>query len=208
MQALTLSVASDKGSDAMTTLTDAKRMARNLREALAARSITVTHSQALEVTAQTLGHADWNTLSGLDAAPAPVELKDAVPILRIFDVPKAEDFYLRLLGFQVDWRHRFGDDFPLYMQISRDGLRLQLSEHNGDGTPGTVVFLDVHGLDAWHAELTARGNRAGIEPGPNPSMRVLQLWDPFGNRLRFAETTRPKGEPLPKTYTVGSRSAA
>jgi uncharacterized glyoxalase superfamily protein PhnB len=177
-------------------------MARNLREALAAQSVALTHSQALELTAKTLGHADWNTLSGLEAqeaaAPA-IALRDAIPIMRIFDTPKAEDFYLRLLGFGVDWRHRFGDDFPLYMQVSRGGLRLHLSEHNGDGTPGSVVSVEMQGLDAFHAELASRGSRYAIEPGPTPQMRVLQLWDPFGNRLRFTESTRPKTEPMPAT---------
>ena len=37
-----------------------------------------------------------------------------VPILRIFDVPKAEEFYQGFLGASVDWDHRFEPGSPLY----------------------------------------------------------------------------------------------
>jgi len=189
----------------MTETERAKRMARALRAALAARSIEVTHSQALELVAQSLGHADWNTFCGAAAAvdgEAAADLKRATPILRIFDLAKAKAFYVDLLGFRIDWEHRFAPDYPLYMQVSRGSVRLHLSEHHGDGTPGSGVFIDVEGLDAFHAELQAKGSHARIEPGPNPDMRVLMLWDPFGSRLRFAETrTRADGQ-LPKGYSV------
>jgi catechol 2,3-dioxygenase-like lactoylglutathione lyase family enzyme len=56
--------------------------------------------------------------------------------LRIFDIAKADEFYLDFLGFKVDWDHRFEDKLPLYRQISRGNLILHLSEHHGDGNPG------------------------------------------------------------------------
>ena len=59
----------------------------------------------------------------------------AIPVIRIFDEDKAKDFYLGFLGMTLDWEHRFGPDFPLYMQVSREGLVLHLSEHSGDGSP-------------------------------------------------------------------------
>lgn len=191
----------------MTDLESAKRMARALRQALATKSIDVAHSQALELVAQSLGHADWNTLCGAQAASEPSDglaLKNAVPILRLFDIAKAKAFYIDLLGFRVDWEHRFEPGYPLYMQVSRDGVRLHLSEHHGDGTPGSVVFLDIVGLDAFHAELRAKGSHAEIEPGPNPNMRVLSLWDPFGSRLRFAETRRKADAEPPAGYSTGA----
>jgi Glyoxalase superfamily protein len=33
----------------------------------------------------------------------------AIPILRIFDVTKAREFYLDFLGFRVDWEARFNE---------------------------------------------------------------------------------------------------
>ncbi len=42
---------------------DAKAMARSLREALAAKGMTISNSEALELTAKMLGERDWNTLA-------------------------------------------------------------------------------------------------------------------------------------------------
>jgi ribosomal protein S1 len=42
---------------------DAKAMARTLREALSAKGVTISNSEALEHTAKMLGARDWNTLS-------------------------------------------------------------------------------------------------------------------------------------------------
>lgn len=38
---------------------------------------------------------------------------ETIPILRIFSVEKAKEFYLDYLGFTLDWEHRFADDLPL-----------------------------------------------------------------------------------------------
>jgi catechol 2,3-dioxygenase-like lactoylglutathione lyase family enzyme len=187
------------------TVQDGKKMARALREALAASSVAVTHSQALELVARMLGHADWNTMSATEGQGVPesdVGLIDAIPILRSFDEGKAKAFYVGLLGFKIDWEHRFRPDYPLFMQVSRDGVRLHISEHHGDGTPGSTVYVYVRGLDALHAELKAKGDHARIERGPNPNMRVLSLWDPFGSRLRFAEVAPAASGALPRGYVV------
>jgi catechol 2,3-dioxygenase-like lactoylglutathione lyase family enzyme len=121
---------------------------------------------------------------------ADIAFEPAIPILRIFDEGKARAWYVDFLGLAIDWEHRFGADFPLYMQASRGGLTLHLSEHHGDSTPGSTAHVRMRGLDAFHAELSLRGGRAAIEDGPD-GLRVLQLWDPFGNRLRFAEPAPP-----------------
>src|SRR4051794_7992065 len=89
-----------------------------------------------------------------------------VPIFRIFDVAKAKEFYLGFLGFAVDWEHRFDDRAPMYMQVSRGGLTLHLSEHYGDCCPGSTAFVRVTGLREYHAEIMAKGYgymRPGIE---------------------------------------------
>ena len=62
-----------------------------------------------------------------------------IPIFRIFDEAKAKEFYVGFLGFQVDWEARFDETTPLYMQVSRDGLVLHLSEHHRDCCPGSTV---------------------------------------------------------------------
>ncbi len=41
-----------------------------------------------------------------------VEFRRATPILRIFDIAKAREFYLGFLGLSVDWEHRFRRERP------------------------------------------------------------------------------------------------
>src|SRR5262245_623873 len=98
-----------------------------------------------------------------------MQLQTAIPILRIFSVEKAKEFYVDFLGFTIDWEHRFGDNFPLYAQVSRTGLKLHLSEHHGDACPGSTVLIYMSGIVDYHRELTARHYRyfkPGIEDMP------------------------------------------
>lgn len=118
-----------------------------------------------------------------------IELQPGVPILRIFDIDKAREFYVEWLGCTIDFEHRFDDDSPLYMQVSRDGMVLHLSEHSGDGTPGTAVYVTARGVPELHKELQSRPYRflnpglgVGVTGGP-----CMELLDPFGNTLRIEE---------------------
>ncbi len=117
-----------------------------------------------------------------------VSFTRVVPILRIFDVEKARAFYLDYLGFTLDWEHRFSDDAPLYMQASRGALVLHLSEHHGDGTPGSAVYIATAGVRDLHAELRGR-NYGYLNPGIEVDEigTCMTLIDPFGNTLRFNE---------------------
>ena len=171
---------------------DAKAMAKAMREALAQRELAISHSEALEIVAQQLGLANWNILSSkIDGAPLadPIAFEPAVPIVRIFDVAKAHEFYLGFLGFSVDWEHRYGEQFPLYTQVSRGGLRLHLSEHSGDATPGGNMVVYMHGIRALHQELTTKNYRF-MRPGLEDEGTRLEVTvtDPFNNRIRFMET--------------------
>jgi catechol 2,3-dioxygenase-like lactoylglutathione lyase family enzyme len=124
-----------------------------------------------------------------------MRLEGGVPILRIFDVDRAREFYVDWLGFRVDWEHRFDDDSPLYMQVSRDGLVLHLSEHSGDGTPGTVVYVTARGVAELHRELQAKPYKylnPGLGKGPVGGDSVCLL-DPFGNTLRIEEVAEKGG---------------
>jgi len=112
-----------------------------------------------------------------------------VPILRIFDEPKAREFYIGFMGFQIDWEHRFEENLPLYMQVSRAGLTLHLSEHVGDACPGSTVFVRMKGIEELHAELIAKKYkylRPGVEIAPWKA-KCMEVIDPFGNRIRFNE---------------------
>jgi catechol 2,3-dioxygenase-like lactoylglutathione lyase family enzyme len=118
-----------------------------------------------------------------------VEALQTIPVLRIFDVAKAREFYEGFLAFRVDWEHRFEADAPIYMQVSRAGCLLQLTEHHGDCCPGSTVFVRVRGLEQFHEELAAKSYRYArpdIELAPW-NAKLMEVTDPFGNRLRFRE---------------------
>lgn len=116
-----------------------------------------------------------------------MSFRHTTPILRIFDEAKAREFYVDFLGFQLDWEHRFEPGLPIYMQVSRDGCVLHLSEHNGDCCPGAAMRIEASDIDAFHAELTARQFKyARPDIGPTPwGTRDMSIRDPFGNRLTF-----------------------
>ncbi|HYW56203.1 MAG TPA: glyoxalase superfamily protein [Polaromonas sp.] len=112
------------------------------------------------------------------------------PILRIFDEAKAREFYVGFLGFTVDWEHRFGEGMPLYLQVSKGGCVIHLSEHHGDCSPGAALRIETDEIDAFQAELLARQYtyaKLHIEDTPWDS-RDMSIKDPFGNRLTFTNT--------------------
>jgi len=115
-----------------------------------------------------------------------------VPVLRIFSIEKAKEFYLGFLGFMMDWEHRFEPGTPVYMQVSRGRLVLHLSEHHGDGSPGALIFVRMTGLEEFHREITAKGYRS-MRPGIEQRDwgREVTVIDPFGNRIRFTERHSP-----------------
>jgi len=118
-----------------------------------------------------------------------MKLGKITPILRIFDEESARQFYLGYLGFTLDWEHRFEEDLPLYMQVSRADCVLHLSGHHGDCCPGAAMRIEVDDIERYHLELTNKRYkyaRPSIEEMPWGS-RDMSIKDPFGNRLTFTE---------------------
>ncbi|MGI8770007.1 MAG: glyoxalase superfamily protein [Acidobacteriaceae bacterium] len=112
-----------------------------------------------------------------------------IPVLRIFSIERAREFYLDYLGLIVDWEHRFSDGMPLFMQVSGRGLILRLSEHHGDCSPGTAFHIQTTGVREFQAELAAKNYgflNPTVEPAPQNALQMT-LIDPFGNRLHFRE---------------------
>jgi extradiol dioxygenase family protein len=112
-----------------------------------------------------------------------------IPVLRIFDIAKAREFYLEFLGCRVGFEHRFEPDLPLFMQVSLGDVVLYLSEHHGDCSPGAKVIIETTGLAGYHAELIAKKYgyaRPGLveQPWGTTSMTIA---DPFFNQIEFTE---------------------
>ncbi|WP_349437084.1 glyoxalase superfamily protein [Pararhizobium sp. A13] len=175
---------------------DAKLMAKVLKQAFADRKTGLTHSEALEIVAAQFGYDQWNILSAkidtADKAPeksqAAIGIKPPIPIFRIFDVAKAMEFYCGFLGFTLDWEHRFGDNFPLYAQVSREGMILHLSEHAGDASPGAKAFVWIEDAVALQLELAGKDYRY-MKPGLEEAPWGLEVTviDPFSNRIAFCQ---------------------
>lgn len=171
---------------------DAKLMAKTLRQILAEREIALTHSETLEIVARQFGLDQWNILVAkideADTLKQAIGIEPPIPIFRIFAVDKAMEFYCGFLGFKLDWEHRFGDNFPLYCQVSREGMLLHLSEHSGDASPGARAFIRVANVRLYQAELSGKDYRymkPGVEEAPwGLEMHVI---DPFSNRLTFCQ---------------------
>ncbi|MEU6108241.1 glyoxalase superfamily protein [Streptomyces albidoflavus] len=107
--------------------------------------------------------------------------EEVVPILRVTDAAAAAAWYERL-GFARQWEHRFAPELPAFVEVARGGVRLFLSEHEGDARPDTLVYLRVRDVEAIAAEF-------GVTAEDAPWAREIELRDPDGNRLRIGTPT-------------------
>lgn len=180
----------------MRTYRDAKAMAKSLRDSLAARRLTLSHSECLEIVAQQFGFADWNTLSAkLDAESSQVArhedtesaLQPAIPGMPVASIEGAAAFYADFLGFTFDWG--LGDS-STYAQISRSEATIHL---DANSRSAASVLVRMRGLDALHREVSNRSalfSPTEISFTPWDS-RVFAVTDPWGNVLRFWENNPP-----------------
>jgi catechol 2,3-dioxygenase-like lactoylglutathione lyase family enzyme len=110
-----------------------------------------------------------------------------IPQLRMTHAARSLKFYVDGLGFVVDWKHQFEPGFPLFVQVTRAGQTIFLTEHAGDCQVGGAVFFRVPDADACFAEFLRRGVATPDPPSDTPwGTREFTLLDPDGNRLRFA----------------------
>ncbi len=184
-----------------------ERQARPARQAGsdATPTTTVAANEQTRASAVQAPEADARAAATVPPSGAQcLHVRQSVPVLRVDGADEALRFYVELLGFSVDWQWvdahaavepaaapRPADmpDTPRYLQVSRAGCVLHLSEHERDGAAGATVVLRCEGLVAFHAELTARGyatRRPGVEKAPWGG-DLMTLTDPFGNRLRFVQ---------------------
>jgi len=107
----------------------------------------------------------------------------------MFDYAKAIEFYVDFLGFEIDWKHQFEENTPIYLQISLDGIKLHLSEHHGDCSPGAHIHINCSGLKEFHKSITDKKykyNRPGLEKTFYGTWAVT-VNDPFFNKITFNE---------------------
>lgn len=105
--------------------------------------------------------------------------QEVIPILRVSNADRAVAWYQQL-GFGKDWEHRFEPELPAFVSISRGHARIYLSEHLGDGQPGTLLYLR-------HSTLDDLARLLGAEISDVDWGRELRVEDPDGNRLRISD---------------------
>jgi hypothetical protein len=186
---------------------DPKTMAKALRGELLDRfHVESTHSECLEIVARQHGVDNWNILAaqiangdrvrGTSAKPWGARTT-TIPVLRIFAVDPAMQFYVDFLGFTLDFGGpNGGPGTAYYGQISKADTTLHLAEAAYDGGQGATVFIWLDGIDDLREHLNDRRTQVPVW-GPavwTPEVeqaqwdgRVLTIADPFGNHLRFSE---------------------
>lgn len=107
-----------------------------------------------------------------------------MPTLRITDYATSKGFYVDGLGFQIDWEHRFKPQYPVFMQVSRDGIAFFLTGHTGDCPVGGLIHLYVPDVDSWYVEFQRKG--IPVKEPPNESLQGLRIVDPDGNKLMIS----------------------
>jgi uncharacterized glyoxalase superfamily protein PhnB len=112
-----------------------------------------------------------------------------IPIIRIYEVEKAKEFYMDWLGFEVTFDHQFEPHMPHYIGIKKDDIELHLSGHDGDTVLGIRIFITCNKIKDFYEELLSRPYQyyqPKLEETFYGTLQI-QLHDPFGNRLSFNE---------------------
>lgn len=110
-----------------------------------------------------------------------------IPQLRMLSAAVSQPFYEQGMGFSVDWRHQFEPGFPLFLQLTRAGQTIFLTEHAGDCCTGGAVYFKVPDVEELYCEFVRRGIVSTEAPSDTPwGTREMAFADPDGNRLRFA----------------------
>lgn len=119
---------------------------------------------------------------------ASAAFRRVTPILRVSDLDRSLEYYVRVLGFTMDWRDDDGNSFA---SVSRGDCHLFLASAD-QGNPGSWLWIGVDDVDVLHDELTASGARVRHPPANYPwGSREMQVEDPDGNVLRFGSENKP-----------------
>lgn len=115
----------------------------------------------------------------------PLPSQRVIPALRITDYERSRKYYIDVLGFAVDWEHRFAPHMPVFLSVVRDGMQIYLTQHKGDCQVGGLVHFVISDVDEWYREFCARGAIVTEPPNNDIGFRNMTILDPDGNQLRF-----------------------
>ncbi len=111
--------------------------------------------------------------------PSAVAFEGVTPVLRVENLPASIDYYVRALGFQVDWQAP-----GVIASVSRGPCHIFLCE--GDqGHAGGWVWIGVEDAAALHEEYRGRGAKIRHPPTNYDWAFEMQVEDLDGNVLRL-----------------------
>jgi catechol 2,3-dioxygenase-like lactoylglutathione lyase family enzyme len=97
------------------------------------------------------------------------------------DLERARDFYTGKLGFRELYRDADGG----WMRLARDGAELALAE--SPEATGAVLAVDVADVKAEAESLRSAGVEVGVVVEIPGTIRLLDVYDPDGNRLQLTQ---------------------
>jgi catechol 2,3-dioxygenase-like lactoylglutathione lyase family enzyme len=101
---------------------------------------------------------------------------------RVRDLAAARSFYKDRLGFN----EMFVDDEGNWSKLERNGMQIGLAEGEPE-EDGGVAHVDVDDVKAAAEELREAGVEVGVILELHGAIRLLDVFDPDGNRLQFAQ---------------------
>jgi len=120
-----------------------------------------------------------------------------IPTVRCSNMRKSLAFYTNVLDFErIDGDDELDD--PCYNLLAREGDRLILSSHRGDGMFGQAILVTTNDVDAVFRKFRARGLQTPGNPDAPEHVHegpIDQSWgtrefyvdDPDRNTLRFTQ---------------------
>jgi catechol 2,3-dioxygenase-like lactoylglutathione lyase family enzyme len=101
---------------------------------------------------------------------------------RVSDLDAARTFYTRELGFS----ELYLDEQDRWVRLERDGVEIALAEGEMEGDEA-VATVDVPDVKAEAERLRAAGIQIGVVVEIPGTIRLLDVFDPDGNRLQLSQ---------------------
>ena len=107
---------------------------------------------------------------------------------RVTDLEAAQDFYKRTFGFEQVYK----DEEDRWARMVRNGLEIALAEGEleGGGEGGqedVIATLEVTEIKAEADRLREAGVNVGVVLEIPGAIRLLDVFDPDGNRIQLSE---------------------
>ena len=120
-----------------------------------------------------------------------IEFEGVTPILRVGSLAASIEYYVKVLGFKVDWQ-----DPGIMASVSRGRCHIMLCE--GDqGHAGGWVWIEVEAIEPLFEEYRAAGAKERHAPTNYLWAYEMQIEDIDGNVLRIGAEPKdgvPEGE--------------